>query len=248
MQITKNKWRIMFFVILGLAIVLFFLPGKKQHYQSKIMEFTAIDAKTGKPLKGVLAEAIWYVYTKQRYTNSTISNIANWIEAESDEQGHITIPAWGPITVDKGFIPINMPSIYFYKPGYAYIWNKGGYFTYFKSPRENIVIKVTSDPVFKLTPIHDIKDIMEDFAGLNFAFRFLRSFPRGCYWEKMPKMMKTYLDLTAEFDAKGLEYDFADTPLVAMAGPEYGCHSPQEFAKRYRSELDIKKSGITLPR
>lgn len=206
------------------------------NYESKGLEFTALDANTNKPIEGVIAVAIWMLH-RSGLESSQYVGIAKLIEVESDEKGRISIPPWGPITTMRGYIPGYEPWIYFYKPGYRLLHRVDGEFYYFS--KGNLSYITSRDLQFKMIPVIDQDELVKSITILSSSLDVVTDFPKDCQWPNTKRLIAVLVEQRRDFRRKGIPWPTSYLERLSWYGGNFKnalgrCGYPSD----YISELE----------
>jgi hypothetical protein len=187
-----------------LVASIFLCTGCTPTYSGLPFEFQVVDADTGEPLEGVIANAVWV--TEDRRGHETGAIVAT--EAVSDESGMVRMPGWANVRVlrrswDPYSIPRldpNQPWLYMYKRDYYFFHDvPTGDTGYLSHPFW------TGDSV--RTPNWGGRKLkLRKFAGSTDRYAFqLDLVPRyiftNCLWTTAPQMAASLINETRRLKA-----------------------------------------------
>jgi hypothetical protein len=193
------SWRL----ILGTLAVAFFASGCAPTYSAAPFKFKVVDADTGEPLEGVIANALWLVEDRRGEGLGFLTAT----EAVSDKDGYVEMPGWGPRKLTrKAWDPFaqarmdpNQPKLQLYKRDYAFFENVPSSDTgYLSDPTwtgESVRVAAWNNSVIKLKRFSGRFEVYVNMlAGGQTAGTTLA----GCLWHSTPRMTAAFLNEARE--------------------------------------------------
>jgi len=227
MDMTSNKTLLRLFILLGIFIVLPICADYPREYSAEAIQAKVVDAKTKKPLEGVIVTANWQlesgnvggvIYVGQMMVMETVT----------DKDGKFTFPAWGPKPLKKGLLLNHDPQLLLFKPGYRYL-----------SLQNTFEDKMYLKPVRrsewdgKMIELKPFKGMMEEWANqLGFLITSLRFVEDDCNWKKTPRIILALDGEKERLRKAGIIRTFYS--ISYLPTDEKKCGSPQEFFRGYQ--------------
>lgn len=216
----------------------------KHVLRAKPIAAVVVEAEIGTPVAGAVVAAYWNLKLSDASANKSACNVSNIQEAVTGPDGKFHLPGWGPISSKCGKIVDATPLLLVFKQGYAYGHIGDGDRTA-ASRALGKEFGVNHKIELHRLPKGKIAGGSPDSPLMNFTF-FNQEFitlvtqtPQGCYWKKLPNMLKAIAAVRQSFD------QMSDTPVDALdtwllSNDQYllqvapQCGSPKAFIEGLR--------------
>jgi len=209
--------------LLGVAFVglIWATSGCTSSYSGAAIQGSVVDEETQEPLGGVAVVAEWLLEGRPLHPD-TVGRLM-LIEAITDSNGKYEIPAWGPVTAQKGHLQRGSPRLNFYKLGYAFksVSNGGQLAPYIGLP--DPLLSEWDGKTVALAPYRNAPDKLGFFTELGNAPRLLRREIDQCAWRRMPRMTAMLLMRAAEYETQGVSHGL---PKGAQLHADGKCNDP----------------------
>lgn len=197
-----------------------------------------VDADTGQPIEGVVVVAHWELHGGSFTGDALPCGVAGVEEAVTDQEGRFHLPGFGPVRVSCD-VQIWNPDLIFFKPGYEpksvnnATTNPLETVSVSRSQWDGKVITLSNNRNQDLRS-DQADSYALDFGSLNLNFLgFVTYYPAGCYWKKVPNMLRAVMAQEQEFHAAGNNLGSIASTLIAnndhlqKIAPQ--CGSPKAF-------------------
>lgn len=165
-------------------------------YSATPFQIKVVDADTGLPLEGVIANALWRLETRDGH------NLGHFMatEAVSDKDGVVRMPGWGPLQVPKqrggyysqGRFDPNQPSLQLYKQDYHFFDTvPSSESAYLNDPSwsgDSVRHAEWDNRVIRLMPFSGTKEVY-----MNHLVSGQNSSAGGCLWANTPRMWAAFI-------------------------------------------------------
>lgn len=207
-----------------------------RQYSGEEMGAHVVDAKTKKPLEGVIVVAYWKL-SRGTFGGTVDIGTLHVMEAVTDKDGQFHFPAWGPKTVWRGRLSGHSPTILFFKPGYK--WKKLYPEWEGKTapdPRRHWVGKAIELSKFA----GSLKEYTKHFGSFNYYLDFLTDVPKNCDWKKVPQTLGVLISQGKIFEDNGmfayssLYGDLISNDAYYLKKGGRKCGSPKKFIEGLR--------------
>ena len=236
-------------------------PASSCGFVSSDINGTIVDAKTGKPIAGVVVTASWML---RGYGSSRPFKTLKASETVTDDWGQYTILGWGAEASPDGHLEDGEPNIRFFKPSYVplVIRNNSVYHPGLEKDREHMIKeKIThhdgktytnmyepeqhqvrfgkKSHAFKLEPFEGTDGEYVEVLKENFnvhdryisSLKYLKS-GRECVWRQLPITFIALEKLKARLDKNNVNTNYIPG-FSALGGQNQKCGKVEEVYREY---------------